>query len=179
MEAGANQQEAERTPVDLQFHITKPTTATTTTTTTTTTDHARTNLAELFAKARELTELSVAAADRDERAIAEAMAKRLRAESTKLLDTLLGRVPTAILDAAANGKRVATLLEFSGGDLFEEFCYLYMVKGPHTQEGRAEMKRAGVEPLLDTLRRTLHPAGFTVWHSWQRATNQNLVTVSW
>lgn len=137
------------------------------------------HLADLFAKARELTELSVAAAVRDERAAAEAMAKRLRAESNKLLDALLAKVPTAILDAAASGKRVATLLEFSGGDVFEEFCYLYMVKGPHTLEGRAEMKRAGVTPIMDVLRRTLHPAGFTVWHAWQRATNHNTITVSW
>lgn len=136
-------------------------------------------MAALFSKARELTELSVAAADRDERAAAEAMAKRLRAESDKLLDSLIGRVPTVILEAAAKGKRVATLLEFSGGDTFEEFCYLYMIKGPHTHEGRAEMKRAGVTPLMDVLRRVLHPAGFNVWHAWQRATNQNTITVSW
>ncbi len=139
----------------------------------------RSDLVELFSKARELTELTVAAAERDDRAAAEAMGNRLREEQAKLLGTLLARVPTVILEAAAKGQRVATLLEFSGGDLFEEFCYLYMIKGPHAFEARAEMKRAGVTPLLDVLRRALEPAGFKVWHAWQRATNQNLVTVSW
>lgn len=135
--------------------------------------------AALFDRARELTLATVAAAEHDEREAADAVGRRLRAEHAKLLDTLVGRVPTAVLDSAAKGQRVAAVLEFGGGDLFEEFCYLYMIKGPYAPEGRAEFRRAGVEPLLGVLRRMLEPAGFRVWHSWQRATNRNALTVSW
>lgn len=108
-----------------------------------------------------------------------AMGERLRAEQDRFLKLLMSRLPEAVRQAAGEGKRTATLLQFSGSDKLDEFCYLYMLKGPVNPESRAEMKAMGVKPLMHGLRAGLGRAGFGVHHAWQRATNDNLLSVSW
>lgn len=104
---------------------------------------------------------------------------RLRAEQNKVFEGIMTALAPAVHEAAAKGQRMATVLRFEGSDKFDEFCYLYMIKGPIKPELRQELKDMGVRPLLYRLRDVLHPAGFGVHHAWQRATNENTVSVSW
>lgn len=107
------------------------------------------------------------------------MGERLRAEQQALHDRIMTDLEGAVRRAAEAGQRHATVLSFSGADRFDEFCYLYMLKGPLKPELHAEMKAMGVAPLLPRLRRELRAAGFDVHHAWQRATNENSITVTW
>ena len=107
------------------------------------------------------------------------MGQRLRAEQDSLYRHIMDDLEGVVRRAAEAGQRFATVLAFSGADRFDEFCYLYMLKGPLKPELRAEMKAMGAAPLLPRLRRELQAAGFDVHHAWQRATNENSVTVTW
>lgn len=104
---------------------------------------------------------------------------RLRVEQDALYDALIRDMPRAVMDAASKGQRVATLLRFDGQEKHDEFCYLYMIKGPMHPDLRREMDQMGAEPLICRLRRTLGSHGFKVMFSWQRETNANAVSVSW
>lgn len=110
---------------------------------------------------------------------AEAVVCRLRAEQDRLYSLIMNHIPVAVRGAANLGARSAVVLHFEGQDKLDEFCYLYMLKGPTTTEGRATLRRLGIVPVLARLRETLNPAGFRVWHTWQRATNDNTLAVSW
>lgn len=136
-------------------------------------------LRALRLEAAQLGEAAVAAADLQEAAEREAMGQRLVEEQDRLYGLVLGNLPSAVREAAAAGQRSAVVLRFGGADKLGEFCYLYMLKGPHSPDGKAEMKALGAAPLLHRLRAALNPAGFRVWHAWQRATNDNTLAVSW
>lgn len=136
-------------------------------------------LAALCAEARALAAAAVERVETDAAAELAATAERMRAESDALGAEVLRRVPAAVRAAAAQGRRVATLLRFQGPDKFREFCYLYLLKGPVAAGQRAEMKRAGVAPLLPGLTRELRAAGFCLHHAWQRSTNDNAITLTW
>lgn len=122
---------------------------------------------------------AVAGAEQDEARELAAMGQRLRAEQDRLYARIMGDLPAAVTQAAAAGQRVATVMRFGGSDRLEEFCFLYMLKGPVKAEQRAEMRAMGASPLLPRLRRELGAAGFGVFHTWQRATNENTLSVSW
>lgn len=122
------------------------------------------------------------AADRAQTARTQELADmgvRLRAEQERVYAQIMAALPGAVKAAAAQGLRAATVLEFAGADKLDEFCYLYMIKGPYAPEHRQEMKAMGVKPLLYRLRDELRAAGFWLTHAWQRATNQNTLEVSW
>lgn len=104
---------------------------------------------------------------------------RLRAEQERLFQIVMAGLPGAVRHAAAQGQRTAVVLRFTGADKLDEFCYLYMLKGPYNPEHRAEMRHMGARPLMQRLRRELQAAGFGVHHSWQRATNDNTLAVTW
>jgi hypothetical protein len=107
------------------------------------------------------------------------MGGRLRKEQDSLYEHVMGVLPGAVMEAACKGHRYTTVLTFDGSDKFSEFCYLYMLKGPYKPEQRAEMRAMGVRPLLYRLRAALQPSGFGICHSWQRATNENTVVITW
>jgi hypothetical protein len=109
----------------------------------------------------------------------DAVVCRLRAEQDRLYSLIIDHVPVAVRGAASLGARSAVVLHFAGQDKLDEFCYLYMLKGPATTEGKATLRRLGIVPVLARLRETLNPVGFRVWHTWQRATNDNTLAVSW
>lgn len=136
-------------------------------------------LEELYAEAVATCAAAVARAEEDTRRELAETGRRMAAEQERLYSHILDAMPTAVRGAAAKGQRVATILEFGGGDKLQDFCVLYMLKGPHAAEGRAEMKAMGVRPLLHRLRSVLTRAGFGVHHAWQRATNQNTLAVTW
>ena len=137
------------------------------------------DLGGLFREAVQATQGAVEAAERGRLDELRATGERLRAEQARLYDLIMAALPAAVRDAAAGGHRVAVVLSFSGADKLDEFCYLYMLKGPHKAEHRAEMREMGARPLLDRLRRELRAAGFGVHHAWQRATNDNTLAVTW
>ena len=137
------------------------------------------DLDALHAEAVAATAAAVATAVDAQAAEARATGERLTLEQQRLLAMLLESLPDAVREAASRGQRAATLLRFEGTAKLDEFCYLYMLKGPHTADQRAEMRAMGARPLLPRLRGLLRPSGFDVLHSWQRATNDNAITVTW
>lgn len=137
------------------------------------------SLEDLYAEAVALSAAAVARVEEDARLELEATGRRMAAEQERLYRHVIDAMPVAVRAAAAKGQRVATILEFGGGDKLHDFCLLYMLKGPHAAEHRQEMKAMGVKPLLPRLRSVLGRAGFGVHHAWQRATNQNTLAVTW
>lgn len=137
------------------------------------------HLEELYAEAVATSAAAVARAEEDARLQLEDTGRRMAAEQERLYRHIIDAMPAAVRGAAAKGQRVAVILEFGGGDKLQDFCLLYMLKGPHAAEHRAEMKAMGVKPLLPRLRSVLSRAGFGVHHAWQRATNQNTLAVTW
>lgn len=124
------------------------------------------------------------AADRASRVQEEAEAARLAVcmaeESERLWAALVQSVPEAVMSAARQGLRTASIVQFEGSAKYGTFCYLYLIKGPHNDAAAwQDMQRAGCVPLLTRLRDLLRPAGFRVWHAWDRATNDNTVCVAW
>lgn len=137
------------------------------------------DLTALYAEAVAATANAVQEADDARLQDMQATGQRMRDEQARLYSLVMDALPGAVREAAAKGQRVATVLEFSGSDKLDEFCYLYMLKGPHAHEHRHEMRLMGVKPLMHRLRDELGRAGFGVHHAWQRATNQNTLAVTW
>jgi hypothetical protein len=137
------------------------------------------DLGALYSEAVALAAAAVAEADHAQAQEVNAMGARLREEQDSLYARIMAAIEPAVRDAAAKGARHAVVMRFGGSDVFSEFCYLYMLKGPHKADQREEMKAMGVKPLLARLRRELRPHGFDVVHAWQRATNDNTLTVVW
>lgn len=133
----------------------------------------------LYADAVRITESAVRQAEEDEEARLRDAGARLRAEQDRLHALVVSAIPEAVTFAASQGRRVATVLTFDGGDKFGEFCYLYMLKGPYKHEHRQEMRAMGASPLMGRIRDALSGTGFRLHHSWQRATNENILSVSW
>lgn len=137
------------------------------------------DLRRLHAEAVACCAAAVARAEAGETDRLADMGRRLAAEQDELYDLVMGRLPVAVREAADKGHRVATVMRFDGADKLREFCYLYMLKGPHRADLRKEMRDMGVRPLLHRLRSELQRAGFGVYHAWQRATNENVLSVTW
>lgn len=131
----------------------------------------------LFVEAQGLCATAVRQQEEEEAEVCRQMGVRLRAEQDRMLELILANVPAAVREAASKGHRVATLLAFAGADKLDEFSYLYMLKGPHKHEQRQEMRAMGARPLIYRVRDALRP--FAVHHAWQRATNENTLSVSW
>ena len=136
-------------------------------------------LRALARRALELTNAAVTRVEEDRVAALAATGARMRAEQDILFKQVMCSLPAAVCDAASAGRRTAHLRHFAGGDLLAEFSVLYMLKGPHNKDDRAEMRAMGVKPLMGRLRNMLTSAGFGLHLSWQRATNQNLLSVTW
>lgn len=137
------------------------------------------DLVALHREAVQMTCESVRNAEEAAAAERAAMGARLRAEQARLRELIMSGVAGAVREAAAGGHRVATILRFDGSVKLDEFCYLYMLKGPYKSELRQEMQAMGVRPLLPFLKNEMRRAGFKLWHTWQRATNENTLTLSW
>lgn len=134
------------------------------------------DLVALRREAEELAAKAVEVAESREGEETRALGARLAAEQARLYASVMAAVPAAVRRAASQGKRVATVLAFKGGDTFEEFTTLYMLRGPRD---RQELRSLGLKPVIHRLRADLGDAGFGVHHSWQRATNHNELSVSW
>lgn len=135
------------------------------------------SIPDLYAEAQVATVAAVRTQEANEAEALQSMGVRLRAEQDRLVTLILSNLAPVVREAAASGRRVATILAFSGADKLDEFSYLYMLKGPHKHEHRQEMKAMGASPLIHSLRRALAP--FMVHHAWQRASNDNVLSVSW
>lgn len=137
------------------------------------------SLTALAAEARRLTAQAAFDAEAAERAAREATAARIREEQHRLYEEIMRGLPEAVRRAACEGRACVDLLSFQGVQRYDEFTYLYMLKGPVTPQERADMKAMGLKPLMARLRRELTPAGFRLRHDWDRATHENTLTVSW
>ena len=147
------------------------------------------DFAELHAQARFLTDSA-----REVAAVEEVcggqLARAAREACAEVVDAVVARVSDpeyGVLAAAAAGLRHLDALTFLGSDVFNqllhvdakdvrELSYVFVVRGPAPRDPRAEQLRDFV-PAVQVLRRALKP--FAVRHVWDRATNRNVIRVSW
>lgn len=95
----------------------------------------------------------------------------------KLLASVLESIEKTVLSAAAGGYTDATILEFKGGDMFEDLSMLFLLLGGHDLERRQDLEIHGFVPFLKVLKDAVSP--FTLTHLWDRETNANKLIVQW
>lgn len=95
----------------------------------------------------------------------------------KLKDDILLKVPDCVRLAASKGKLSTDVLTFGGNDQYDDFSYLFLLKGPRNKDQRDLLFGNGYVPLLETLRRELVP--FEVRHVWVGGTNENRLVLTW
>ncbi|AGE56303.1 hypothetical protein PBCVNEJV1_457R [Paramecium bursaria Chlorella virus NE-JV-1] len=95
----------------------------------------------------------------------------------KLISHVLELVETTVISEAASGSKSATIFRFLGADLFEGFNILFMLFGGVEQERRDQLAQYGFCGCYEDLVKSLSP--FYVRHSWNRATNENTISIYW
>ena len=120
---------------------------------------------------------------------AEAFASLVDFDSTKifveevqkaqksLVEHILSLAEAEVISAAAAGLKYATIFEFKGSDLHEDFNILFMLFGGVEQERRDQLAQFGFGGCYEELMNRVAP--FYVKHSWDRATNNNSITLFW
>lgn len=83
----------------------------------------------------------------------------------------------AVIAAAASGAKFADIFSFKGGDLHEGYNILFMLFGGVEQERRDQLEQYGFHGCFNDLVQSLFP--FYIKHSWDRATNDNIISVFW
>ena len=120
-------------------------------------------------------EANVAAAAAEE---LEEHVRAVAAAQRQLMGTMLADFEAKVREAAAQGLREVTLLEFEGQDTLCDLYYLYLLKGPRSSPRAPPSGHVhGVVPLLVTLRDALKP--FRVTHVWKDGTVHNSVKAFW
>ena len=120
---------------------------------------------------------------------AEAFASLVDFDSTKLfveevqkaqdslIEHILSYAESEVISAAAAGLKYATIFEFKGSDLHEDFNILFQLFGGVEQDRRDHLEQFGFSGCYETLMKRVAP--FYVKHSWDRATNNNTITLFW
>jgi len=120
---------------------------------------------------------------------AEAFASLVDFDSTKLfveevqkaqeslVEHILSHAEAEVISAAAAGLKYATIFEFKGSDLHEDFNILFMLFGGVEQDRRDHLSQFGFSGCYEELMNRAAP--FYVKHSWDRATNNNTITLFW
>jgi len=120
---------------------------------------------------------------------AEAFASLVDFDSTKifveevqkaqeaLVEHILSHAEAEVISAAAAGLKYATIFEFKGSDLHEDFNILFMLFGGVEQERRDHLEQFGFHGVYEELMNRVAP--FYIKHSWDRATNGNSITLYW
>lgn len=103
--------------------------------------------------------------------------EQAKAAQDKLLKSVLETFEKTVLSAAAGGYTDATILEFKGGDMFEDLSMLFLLLGGHDLERRQDLEVHGFVPFLKVLKDAVSP--FTLVHAWDRETNGNRLIVQW
>lgn len=99
------------------------------------------------------------------------------ASQRSLMATIFESFEKTVLSAAAGGYTDATILEFKGGDTFEDLSILFLLLGGHDMERRQDLEIHGFVPFLKTLKDAVAP--FALVHEWDRETNANRLVVKW
>jgi hypothetical protein len=120
---------------------------------------------------------------------AEAFASLVDFDSTKifveevqkaqksLVEHNLSHAESEVISAAAAGLKYASIFEFKGSDLHEDFNILFMLFGGAEQERRDHLEQFGFHGVYEELMNRVAP--FYIKHSWDRATNNNTITLFW
>jgi hypothetical protein len=82
-----------------------------------------------------------------------------------------------VIAAAASGAKQADVFTFKGADLFEGYNVLFMLFGGVEHERREQLAQYGFQGCYNDLVQALIP--FYVKHTWERATNDNVISVFW
>ena len=94
-----------------------------------------------------------------------------------LVEHILSSAEAEVISAAAAGLKYATIFEFKGSDLHEDFNILFMLFGGVEQDRRDHLEQFGFSGCYEKLMKRVAP--FYIKHAWDRATNNNTITLFW
>ncbi|AGE55558.1 hypothetical protein ATCVMN08101_178L [Acanthocystis turfacea Chlorella virus MN0810.1] len=120
---------------------------------------------------------------------AEAFSSLVEFDSTKLfvekaqkaqeslVEHIVSLAEAEVISAAAAGLKYATIFDFKGSDLHEDFNILFLLFGGVEQERREQLGQFGFSGAYEELMKLVAP--FYVKHHWDRATNGNSIILFW
>lgn len=120
---------------------------------------------------------------------AEAFADLVEFESTKifvenvqkvqknLIEHIISTVEENVIQAATSGFKYVDIFKFKGSELFEDYNVLFMLFGGAEAERREQLGQYGFQGCFEELMKRVSP--FYIKHSWDRATNDNILTLFW
>jgi hypothetical protein len=103
--------------------------------------------------------------------------EKVQKAQESLVEHILSSAEAEVISAAAAGMKYATIFDFKGSDLHEEFNILFMLFGGAEQERRDQLAQFGFSGCYEELAHRVAP--FYIKHSWDRATNNNSITLFW
>jgi hypothetical protein len=103
--------------------------------------------------------------------------EKIQAAQKELIAHIVSIAEPAVISAAASGAKSADLFTFKGSELFADYNILFMLFGGVEQDRREQLAQFGFEGCYQDLLQALSP--FYVKHHWERATNNNNITVFW
>ncbi|AGE50085.1 hypothetical protein ATCVCanal1_159L [Acanthocystis turfacea Chlorella virus Canal-1] len=136
-----------------------------------------TNFSELYTEAVEVSNAADSFASLVEFETTKLFVEEVQKAQASLVEHILSCAETEVIAAAAAGLKYATVFEFKGSDLHEDFNILFQLFGGAEQERRDQLAQFGFSGCYEELMKRVSP--FYVKHSWDRATNNNSITLFW
>ncbi|AGE49066.1 hypothetical protein ATCVBr0604L_160L [Acanthocystis turfacea Chlorella virus Br0604L] len=136
-----------------------------------------TNFRALYTEAVEVSNAAESFASLVDFETTKVFVEEVQKAQESLVEHILSCAEAEIISAAAAGLKYATVFEFKGSDLHEDFNILFMLFGGVDQERRDQLAQFGFSGCYEDLMKRVEP--FYIKHSWDRATNNNSITLFW
>ena len=138
---------------------------------------APTNLFALYAEAVEVSNAAEAFEDLREFEETTLFVEKITKAQALLVEHIMEASEKIVIEAAASGAKSAVVYTFRGADVFEGFSILFMLLGGVEYEQKVRLDNYGFQPALKQLADAVSP--FAMRHSWDRASNENSITLIW
>ncbi|AGE53436.1 hypothetical protein ATCVGM07011_163L [Acanthocystis turfacea Chlorella virus GM0701.1] len=136
-----------------------------------------TNFRALYTEAVEVSNAAESFASLVDFETTKVFVEEVQKAQESLVEHILSCAEAEIISAAAAGLKYATVFEFKGSDLHEDFNILFMLFGGVDQDRRDQLAQFGFSGCYEDLMKRVEP--FYIKHSWDRATNNNSITLFW
>jgi hypothetical protein len=134
-------------------------------------------LSALYAEAVQVSAAAAAFEDLVEFESTSLFVEKIQAVQKELIAHIVSLVEPAVISAAASGAKHVDVFTFKGAELFGGYNILFNLFGGIEQDRREQLGQFGFQGCYSDLLQALQP--FYVKHSWERATNNNTITVFW
>jgi hypothetical protein len=138
---------------------------------------APTNMFNLYAEAVEVSNAAEAFEDLREFEETTLFVEKITKAQALLVEHIMEASEKIVIEAAASGAKSAVVYTFRGADVFEGFSILFMLLGGVEYEQKVRLDNYGFQPALKQLADAVSP--FAMRHSWDRASNENSITLIW